>query len=300
MRIQLSKIWHRIVGPSSSVQKKPETLFSDKPLIPEIGKIRFFRYTADSRIEKYLNLTIEKIDNPSLKLAGILDRVVADLQGVIKDFTGKDLPQQEVIDHLGDRLEIVRDGERVVAFGTGKYFDFQSASGNKEKIALLFGTMVMKYYRRLGLMIKLNYDLIKAAEKDLVASTRGLFHQVLAFAQPTPIAVRTQSEGVWRACKRHFKGVVAVGQKPEGRYQEITSFIARKMAWPLDEYNIQKNAYESTRGEKLINGLHMHAAFVFSGDFSLLKRALTWIMVNIVYPLRYHSEKKTDNISIIC
>jgi hypothetical protein len=222
------------------------------------------------------------------------------LQEVIKDFTGEYLPRQEVINHLGDRLEIVRDGRRVVAFGTGKYFDYEDPSGKKEKIVLLFGTMVMRDYRRLGLMIKLNYDLIKAAEKSLIASIRGLMRRILAFAQSTPIAVRTQSESVLRACRRHFEGVTPIGQEPKPRYQDITNFVAREMGWSINEHNIQRNAYDSARGEKLIWGLEKRDAYVFSGDFSLFKRALTWIMVRIVYPLRHHSEVTASKISIIC
>jgi|GEM_PF-4224489 len=296
---------------------KPPRLAVNNPSSSNIMPVKpsRLRYSAESRVERFLRFSIERIDDPGRTLAPIISEVVADLQEVVKDFTGVCMADQEILDHMGDRMYVVRDGGEVVGFGTAKYFDFLGHSTTKEKISLLWGTMIKRKARRSGLMVRLNIGLVKTAQQELVASTPGFFSKIKAFLQPYPIAVRTQSNRVWNACERHFKGVVRLGENPELRYQELTEFVAAKMGWKLGRFNLQHHAYDTVRlhekdrikwkrAEGEGDPLNGKDAWVFSGDFTLVRRCLTWVVLKIYYPLRYLFGRSGGDgggpVSLIC
>lgn len=67
------------------------------------------------------------------------------------------------------------------------------------------------------------------------------------------------------------------------------------MDWGIDENNIEKNAYPSSRGDKRIEGLGERDAYAFSADFTLFRRVLAWFMLRIVYPLRFTKQGTKRN-----
>jgi len=255
------------------------------------GPFRAVQYHQSSEMQPFLRLIIERQGNPTLNYEKIRALVIDDACSVAKKAIGALPPREEMEEHvfLVSESETVRDGTQVVAFGTSKYFDgYINKKGKREKLTMLWGTMVDPDHRRGGLMIKLNYDLILSAKMAVKASLRGWSILKRLFV-PAPMVVRTQSRAVWEACNRHFFGVTKVSEKNLERYQHMVEYIAKEMGWELDEKNVQRDAYTSKRVQdysSLIPGLNEHDAYIFAGDFTLWREIMTKAYVHIYYPLK--------------
>lgn len=256
------------------------------------------QFHRSSSIEPYLNLLIEINRSPSLNFEKIEARVVEQLTALAEACGVPHMSYEEMREHAiaVSRAEIVRQKEDIVGFGTSRYFDnYVNHKGKKETLTLLWGTMIRPDLRRKGLMIKLNFDLIKAAKEAVRLAITGLFKNIRRLFVPAPITVRTQSIAVLNACSRHFSGVARVGQTPKDRYDHMTKFVAEQEKWEVDENNIQRNAYDRMRvdtDEDLIPGLRPKDAYVFSGDFTAWKEFLTWVAIKIIYPIKSWRKKK--------
>jgi hypothetical protein len=273
---------HAIIGTASLEESAP---FSR-------GMFAANRYDESSSVEEFLGLKIETNDTPTLNLQGLEGRVIEDATQVAGQAIGEAPSYSEMEAHVINvsHAEFVRNGDEVVAFGTSRHYDgYINSKGRREKLTILWGTMVDPQYRRLGLMIKLNYDLILSAKQACRNAVRGAFKSIRRMFIPAPMVVRTQSRAVWEACNRHFEGVVPVGEMPKQRYQHMISYTALREGWVLDELNVQRDAYSSTRvnNEKdLIPGLSPHDAVVISGDFTFWRETLTKFYISFIYPWR--------------
>ncbi|MEA3493651.1 MAG: hypothetical protein U9R38_04630 [Candidatus Margulisiibacteriota bacterium] len=258
--------------------------------------LQFHRSSGDP--EPYLDLKIEINRSPSLNFEKIEARVVEQLTALAEACGILHMSPAEMREHVirVSRAEIVRKKEEIVGFGTSRYFDnYVNHKGKKETLTLLWGTMVRPDMRRRGLMIKLNFDLIKAAKEAVQLAITGLFKSIRRLFVPAPITVRTQSVAVLNACSRHFSGVARVGQTPKDRYGHMTKFVAERESWVIDGKNIQRNAYDRMRVDSkgdLIPGLGPNDAYVFSGDFTAWKEFLTWVAIKIIYPAKSWWKRK--------
>jgi hypothetical protein len=257
------------------------------------------QYHETSERENFLGYEIEVNYEPTLNFEQIQDYVILRLIALAERCIGTRISFDEMRKHSYSvsNIEIVWDGDREVGFGTSRHFPITNHRGNRETLTLLSGTMVDPDYRRSGLMIKLNYDLIKRAKEAVRVSITGIFSWFRRLIVPAPIVVRTQSKAVLEACSRHFKGVKKVGSKPNKRYQHMIDFLANREEEKieLDEHNVQRGAYDEmrVRGEEdLIPGLGSHDAYVFAGDFTAWKESLTWLYINVWYPLKSWVKKR--------
>lgn len=249
------------------------------------------QYDPTSEMVDFVGLKIERQMTPTLNYAKVKDRVVNEATEVAEESIGESPPFEEMEEHAFNVhvSETARDREKVAAFGTSKYFEgYVNNRGKREQLTMLWGTMVRPQYRRKGLMIKLNYDLILAAKIAVKSNLRGWAILKRLFV-PAPMVVRTQSRAVWEACNRHFFGVTEVGEENLARYQHMVEYIANEMEWELDGKNVQRSAYTSKRVQNessLIPGLGEYDAYVFAGDFTLWREIMTKAYVHIYYPLK--------------
>lgn len=243
-------------------------------------------------VETYLNLRILVNGSPALNFANMEGPVIAAATEVVENCIGVKPPREEMREHviLVSRSAFVGDGERMAAFATARYFEhFRDRKGNKEQVTLLWGTMVGKNYRRLGLMVKLNYDLMNAARQAAQEKVKGIFQSFRRTWIKAPQVVRTQNIAVFEASRRYMKGVKRVGENPSVRHQSMIAFVAQEYAWTLDGSNVQREAYPAMRVdniENLIPGLGPREAYVFAGDFTWGKWLKMWFDVKVLYPLR--------------
>lgn len=278
----------RQIEPRAPIEMEPAAIKPKKPA----QVFSSFQYHGSSDTETFLHLGIEVNDAPALNFSGLEDPIIEDATGVVENCIRVRPPREEMRDHviLVSRSAFVRDGEKMVAFATSRYFDhFRDRKGNKERVTLLWGTMVGGEYRRLGLMVKLNYDLMKAARQAAQEKVKGVFQSIRRAWIKAPQVVRTQNRAVFEASQRYMKGVKRVGERHSARHQSIIAFIAQEYGWVLDESNVQRGAYPAMRvdnKENLIPGLGPRDAFVFAGDFTLGKGLKMWFDVKVLYPLR--------------
>ncbi|MFH1387288.1 MAG: hypothetical protein ABIH50_06465 [bacterium] len=290
------------------ITEEPKSAEGSLALVPASSDTRMTtrmdQYSDSSYVDGFLGYQIEVNHDPALNFGEneeIRARVVSDAQALTASAIGQTPTAQEMTDHLikVSVSETVRDMDgKVVAFGTSRYFDgYTNNKGEREKLTLLWGTMVHPDHRRKGWLIKLNYDLIRAAKSAVAFSLKGIKFFKRPFVA-APMVVRTQNEAVWTACNRHFAGVTPIGRKPKDRQQQMIQYAAKKQGWELDENNVQRGAYSSKRvdNEKdLIPGLGPNDAFVFAGDFTFWRALLTKVIVDIVYPIRFIFRKKRKN-----
>ncbi len=298
-----------VVLEATEIEERKEGFKESSPVAAALGAKPFSDtlFSDETQETEYLRLKIEVDRNPYKHIRKIRTAVVEKLIDLAEKCIGGRMSAEEMEKHAidVDHAEFARDGDRLVAFGTSGYYErYENNDGKQEQLTLLSGTMVDPDYRRMGLMIKLNYDLINEAKIAVRGALRGWFSWIRRIFVPAPMTVRTQSRAVLEACSRHFKGVRRPGLPVAPRYRHMTNFVALKEGWEIDENNIQRNAYTEKRVDReadLIPGLGEHDAYVFSGDFTLWRELLTKFALKVLYPLRtwLRSKKGSGKISSI-